>query len=334
MIKVLEGQISFGGMQDALEAISRQTNIKHGLVQVTSNSCSGLMGVFCGRFITGALLTLSGETGLPALRQLLQAKDGSFAFLDVTAEPVAELNQSLGVDLQQVLASVDFSLDSVPVSEQSLVGLAARGESEDINLIDTNAGEDVAPAPQLTTERINQTYQRIASLSRHLKAKEELGEEKEEVASLPPMSAVDKPWGSVPHQPDPDVLTEDMFYDEKPDWERRRRHDAHTQPVEVGKASESMSEAMAALNPRPREEKFSNTGNYAVVYDNAPPTQPQFKSQDEYKRLKGWGSQRKIIAAVVWLLVIGGAIGAAAMYGPQLLHHAPTAKPPVKPKHK
>lgn len=165
MFKVLEGQISFGGMHDALEAVARHKNVKYGLLRVTSNTSSGLIGVFCGRFITGAVMSLSGESGYPALRNLLAAKDGSFAFMDASDEPVREVNQSLGVDLQTLLSSTDFSVDNLPISEESLTNM--RGAADEVKLIDTSL--EFEPAEELTVERINQTYDRILSLSEHLR---------------------------------------------------------------------------------------------------------------------------------------------------------------------
>jgi hypothetical protein len=330
MIKVLEGQISFGGMQDALDAVVRYKNIKHGVLKVTSNTCSGLIGVFCGRFITGAILTLSGEAGLPALRQLLSAKDGNFALLDVTDEPVADLNQSLGVDLQAVLAAVDFSLEFVPVSEAALIGLAV--PSEEIRTIDTSIETDPVPIEQLTPERIDQTYQRIQKLSDHLKAQQES------------QAAMDASWGNAPPAPplsDAPSRSENQFYDQPPEWERKNRNGMPTS-VEIGTGEmpyESLGQPMPAITNqaspmpvanRPREERHSDTGNYAVVYDAAPPTERRFKSNDEFKRLKDWKTKSQIIVMVLWILVFGGIIYALYTYGPQLAHIVAG----VLPKHK
>lgn len=168
MIKILEGQITFGGMHDALDAVARHKNVKHGVIRITSNSCSGLIGVFCGRFITGAVLTLTGDVGYTALRKLLAAKDGTFALMDVTEDPVREVNQSLGVDLQTLLSSVDFSLDDVPLSEGALTSMSTN--DEEVRLIDTahqmEPSVEALPQPE-RINRINQTYQRIMSVSAH-----------------------------------------------------------------------------------------------------------------------------------------------------------------------
>lgn len=299
MIKVLEGQITFGGMHDALEAVARHKNIKHGVLRVTSNSCSGLLGVFCGRFITGAMLSLTGEAGLPALRELLSAKDGSFALLDVSDEPINELNQSLGVDIAAVLASVDFSLDSIPVSEESLIGLTST-DGEEVRLIDTTAEDEIVPPEELTPERVNTTFQRITSLSEHLKAEE----------SAPPAPP----------------LNDELFYDQPPEWERRQER--LPSPIEItseGGAPEpqtfrppSMDEpTRAPAANRPREERIADGGNYAVVFDAAPP-EPKFKTNDEFKRLKDWRARSQMIVMTLWALIFIGLAAAIVAYGPQL----------------
>jgi hypothetical protein len=333
MRKILEGQISFGGMQDALEAVVRHKNVKNGVLSVTSNSCSGLMGVFCGRFITGAMLTLSGEVGLPALRQLLSAKDGAFALLDMSDEPVADLNQSLGVDLQAVLASVDFSLDTIPVSEESLIGLAV--SNEEIRTINTNVSEEVIPAEQLTPERINQTFQRIVKLSDHLAAQPSLSE---------PVPAVPvETWSAAPPMPpQSDVPTrgENDFHDQPPEWERRKQDNSLPMAIELGSGEpvkyQSLAQPVRAVpDPgaqsanRERDAKYSDTGNYAVVFDAAP-QEPRFKSNDEFKRLKSWKTNSQIIVMVLWLLVLVGIGAAIYTYGPQLAHIVAS----VLPKHK
>ncbi len=128
--------ISSAGLHDALEAVSREINVKHGMLRVASDTCSGIIGVFCGRFITGAVITLTGEIGIDALRKLLSAKEGTFEFVDVSDEPVREVNQSLGVDLEALLSSVDLSLDSVLAPEQSLTGYSLAHDN--VGLIDTS----------------------------------------------------------------------------------------------------------------------------------------------------------------------------------------------------
>jgi hypothetical protein len=167
----LEGQISFGGIHDVLESVSRYKNVTNGLLRITSNNASGLMGIFCGRFITGAVLILSGEEGYGALKQLLSAKDGTFAFMDAMGEALPDLRQSLGVDISLLLASVDLDNADLTLTEETLTG--HRASQDELQLIDTSM--DIGTSELLLTDgervdRINRTYDRLMSLSQHQKA--------------------------------------------------------------------------------------------------------------------------------------------------------------------
>jgi hypothetical protein len=157
--KLLEGQISFAGMQYALESVSRLNSVKNGILRITSNEGSGLIGIFCGRFITGAAMTLSGEMGHRALRQLLAASDGSYAFMDAGDEVFEDLKQNLGVDIEQLLAA---GL-SLPLTDETLTGMTSSGD--EIKTVDTTV--NVSPGGEDDRlERIQVTYDRLLALSR------------------------------------------------------------------------------------------------------------------------------------------------------------------------
>jgi hypothetical protein len=51
-------------MTDVLESVSRHKNVTNGVLRITSNNASGLIGVFCGRFITGAGFNPEWRAGL------------------------------------------------------------------------------------------------------------------------------------------------------------------------------------------------------------------------------------------------------------------------------
>ena len=166
MLTILEGQISFGGVHDALEAVSRHKNVKNGVLRISSNKASGLIGVFCGRFITGAFVTLTGETGPAALQKLIAATDGTFAFMDAMGDDMPELKQSLAVDIALLSSTGD---NSSAVSEQTLTGA---NEGESIKLIDTSVNFD-DDAPLLTNaeraDRLSKTYDKLMSLAEYEK---------------------------------------------------------------------------------------------------------------------------------------------------------------------
>lgn len=169
MLTILEGQISFGGVHDALDAVSRHKNVKNGVLRISSNKASGLIGVFCGRFITGAFVTLTGETGQAALQKLIAATDGTFAFMDAMGDDMPELKQSLAVDIALLSSTGD---NTSVVSEQTLTG-ATEGES--IELIDTSINFDDAPllTDNERAERLSKTYDKLMSLAEYEKMRKD-----------------------------------------------------------------------------------------------------------------------------------------------------------------
>ena len=175
MLTILEGQISFsGGLHDALEAISKHKTIQYGVLRITSDTGSGLVGIFCGRYITGAVMTLTGEKRAYAVKRLLSAKNGTYAFMDAMGESLPDIrSQHMAIDVRVLLDSVqDFASADLPISEESLTGLSA--SAEEIQLIDTtfgseDDGEDEDFTEEERIERINQTYNRLLSLTEHEK---------------------------------------------------------------------------------------------------------------------------------------------------------------------
>jgi hypothetical protein len=159
--KILEGQISFGGIHDALEAVSRIKNVKNGVLRITSHDASGLVGIFCGRFITGAVVTLTGEVGHRALRKLISACDGNFAFLDAGDEVLPDLKQSLGVDISLLLAAGIGP--NVALTEETLTGMMVSGD--EIQAIDTTMDLNPIDDSGERLHRIQRTYDRLLSLT-------------------------------------------------------------------------------------------------------------------------------------------------------------------------
>ncbi|HEY9790452.1 MAG TPA: hypothetical protein V6D22_08640 [Candidatus Obscuribacterales bacterium] len=183
MYKLLEGQISFAGMQYALESVCRLNGVKNGILRITSNEGSGLIGIFCGRFITGAAMTLSGDTGHRALRQLLAVSDGSYAFLDAGDEVFDDLKQNLGVDVEQLLAA---GL-KVPLTDETLTGMQVSGD--EIRTVDTTRDLSLDAEEDHRVERIQVTYDKLLSLSRRPTPTATTAVEPELPASIDPQSA-------------------------------------------------------------------------------------------------------------------------------------------------
>jgi hypothetical protein len=195
--KIIEGQITFGGIHDALKAISLLKYVRNGVMRITSHEASGLIGVFCGRYITGAVVTLSGETGYAALRRLLSANDGSFSFLDAADEILPELRQSLAIDINLLVETSEIQ-EGTPLSEDSLTGMNASPDDQ-AKIFDTSMelghAQPAVEADRIA--RINRTYDRIASLSSYMKAN--AGAQASAEAGPPPVTA-NKAFSSLQQQ--------------------------------------------------------------------------------------------------------------------------------------
>ncbi len=204
-----EGQISYGGMQDVLEAVSRHKNVKNGVLCITSDrSVSGLIGVFCGQYLTGAVLTLSGDSGFTALQRLLTTDEGAYSYMDAEGEMISDLAQSLAVDISMLPTNGDFSEVKFPLSGETLTGLKPGADS--MGLIDTtlDLGE---PAPAFDVERIdriNATFDRILSLASFSTAEEAIAQRGKKRPSVQrsepannsqPGDITIKPMAPIPH---------------------------------------------------------------------------------------------------------------------------------------
>lgn len=88
-----------GGMSGVLDKLSDVTDVQMGILRIVSKQASGRVGVFCGRYLTGAVIAASEETGMEALKTLLSTNDGAYSFTRASAETFSELQQSLGIDI-------------------------------------------------------------------------------------------------------------------------------------------------------------------------------------------------------------------------------------------
>jgi tetratricopeptide (TPR) repeat protein len=101
---VVTGEISqTDGLREALELVLMSKDVKNGLLRIVSKDVSGRLGIFCGRFITGAQIASTGELGLEAAKKLLAVRQGMFAFLEAKEDQNAELKQSLQLDIHSLL---------------------------------------------------------------------------------------------------------------------------------------------------------------------------------------------------------------------------------------
>src|SRR6185437_1691367 len=102
MTAILQGRISpHEGLKEALEIVMTLREINSGILEIQAPELRGRIGIAWGRFVTGALLD-NGECGKRALRRLLALRAGQFSFIDMKGEPILELRQSLGIDLNAI----------------------------------------------------------------------------------------------------------------------------------------------------------------------------------------------------------------------------------------
>lgn len=101
---VISGQIdSVGGMRAVFEELNEQCrHVQHGILRILSKDVRGYVGVFCGSYITGAHITSTREYGITALKELVVANRGMYAFVSVREQQV-ELKQSLGISIEDLL---------------------------------------------------------------------------------------------------------------------------------------------------------------------------------------------------------------------------------------
>jgi tetratricopeptide (TPR) repeat protein len=137
-------------MWAALEGITSTTAVKHGVLIIFSQEVRGRIGVFCNRYISGAVLESTGESGLDAVRTLLSIKGGMFGFRACMANEWDEVGQSLGLDIDELLMSrttdedADHALRGLMVPGSQLV----RGSDAALFEDEEERSEALQPAAQ------------------------------------------------------------------------------------------------------------------------------------------------------------------------------------------
>jgi hypothetical protein len=99
---VFEGALSRSwGMADVLRGIMGVENQRFGVLRVSSpgSNVSGRLAIAESQFIVGALLSDGTETGYQAVRRLLLANDGNFAYLDAGTTKPQDFDQGLYIPL-------------------------------------------------------------------------------------------------------------------------------------------------------------------------------------------------------------------------------------------
>ncbi len=118
MFAVLEGQISDDqDLREVLEIVLNVKDVQNGVLRITCNEFNGRIGIFCGRYITGAKVSSTDETGEEALKKLLTVQKGNFAFLDAKGQDISDLKQSLSIEIDRLLELLPNSIDDAVRSQ-------------------------------------------------------------------------------------------------------------------------------------------------------------------------------------------------------------------------
>lgn len=102
---VFEGAISRSwGMADVLRGIMGVENQPYGILRVSSpgSNVSGRLAIADSQFIVGATVSDGTETGYHAVRRLLMAYDGNFAYLDTGGSKPQDFDQALYISIQKL----------------------------------------------------------------------------------------------------------------------------------------------------------------------------------------------------------------------------------------
>lgn len=104
---IVEGKINKEeSMTDILRTCSEIPSVKTPILRIndSKSDIQGRIAFSQGGYILGAKVTPSGEQGWAAIRRLVEIQDGNYAVLDPMRKRVTELNQSLWIKTDKLLA--------------------------------------------------------------------------------------------------------------------------------------------------------------------------------------------------------------------------------------
>lgn len=105
---IFEGALSRGwSMVDVLRAVSGVENQRFGVLRINApNNVNGRIAIADGAFIVGAVMADGTAQGYEALRPLLSAASGNFAYLDTEGKLPPEFDESLYLSLEKVMSTL------------------------------------------------------------------------------------------------------------------------------------------------------------------------------------------------------------------------------------
>lgn len=138
----------------AIEGITQADPIRNGVLIIFAEQVRGRLGIFCNRYISGAINETTGATGRQAAAELLGVTEGMFGFRPCLGNESEELAQDLALDLDELLLLRGEKRDI----GDALLALSKTGKGERIrdtktmDPIDANGSGDNAnlpPAPRI-----------------------------------------------------------------------------------------------------------------------------------------------------------------------------------------
>jgi tetratricopeptide (TPR) repeat protein len=144
------------GAWTAIEGIVHADPIRNGVLIIFGEKVRGRVGIFCNRYISGAINETTGTTGIEAARDLLSVTTGMFGYRAVMGSEGQELAQGLAFDLEEML----LLRDENPEISKAVLKVAVSGHGQRVR--DTQAMEPAldnakaaasAPAPQVQVEK-------------------------------------------------------------------------------------------------------------------------------------------------------------------------------------
>lgn len=146
---IVEGQITpEEGMDEIIQILVALKTVPTPILRINcfDPRFQGKIGFTLGGYILGARIDETGETGYPAVRQLLSVTKGNYAILDPEKQSVTDLNQGLWIEGTKIIAL----LPNIPVSPEGLVSVSAAIEG---NTINEPPYEQILPGKQSTLEK-------------------------------------------------------------------------------------------------------------------------------------------------------------------------------------
>lgn len=142
------------GLWPAIEGITNTDPVRNGVLIIFAENVKGRVGIFCNRYISGALNESTGSTGAQAAAELLSVTGGMFGFRPCMGNEQSELAQDMAMDLDELLLLRKEKRDIA----DALMAVTAPGKGERIrdtkkepalNTVSDDANQDIGPAPKI-----------------------------------------------------------------------------------------------------------------------------------------------------------------------------------------